>query len=122
DGATGYQIQIDDDPEFANASTPVNVTRTSFTVSTLPGAGDKYWRVRAKLSSTLVGGWSEVRHLDVKLFDTGVSTTPQSPANDPNIGRDETVLDWRPVPGAVTYDVEIALDDGFLNKAHTASG
>ena len=39
------------------------------------------------------------------------------PANDVNQAIEDVVLDWTPVPGARTYDVQVALDSGFNNIA-----
>ena len=41
------------------------------------------------------------------------------PPNSVNLPVEDVVLDWSPVAGAKTYDVQVALDEGFNNMAWT---
>lgn len=122
-GATGYTLQIGDDASFTDPARYKTYTtqRASYALKTLPAAGTKYWRVQAVLGP-VKSEWSPVRTVHIGLFDLGVPQLPTTPENDPNFAVEDVVLDWQPIAGAATYELQVARDDQFLNLAHTRSG
>jgi hypothetical protein len=59
--ALGYQIQIDDDPNFGSPigePDELSATTLSYTTVGALANGRYYWRVRAKKNATQWGGWS----------------------------------------------------------------
>jgi hypothetical protein len=58
--ALGYQIQIDDDPNFGSPiAVPPEFSSDTLSYTTPELAnGTYYWRVRAKRDATKWGGWS----------------------------------------------------------------
>lgn len=116
-GATSYTVQLDGDSDFIGATT-FTTKSTSFVVPTALAAGDWFWRVIANKSSSIVSLPSPTMTFVVLPLATPTLTSP-------NDTFEETVedvrLDWDPVPGAVTYDLQVALDADFNNFAFTAT-
>ncbi len=100
-GATGYRIQVDSNPIFANPQQTANLTSTNYTVNpTLPD-GVYYWRVRG-LNSDGLGPWSNSRQFTVQT---------QTPANNaPEINyytSSSVMLTWSGVSWVTSYKVQV---------------
>jgi hypothetical protein len=112
-GAVSYTIEVDGDADLLGAK--VYTTRTtSFVVTDPLTIGDWYWRVTATKDSGLTSLPSAVTRFDIDALPAPQITYP---ANDVTQAIEDVVLDWNPVPGARTYDVQVALDDDFNNIA-----
>ncbi len=120
-GATSYTVQTGRDPQFTDtAGIAENKQKTTAAyLTSYPSVGDYYWRVRAELGTGLATSWSESSRYHVAGLPAAVLTAPTD-------GFDEVVrdveLDWEPVAGAATYQVQISTDNGFLTVTHGASG
>lgn len=117
-GATSYTVQLDGDSDFIGATT-YTTKSTAFVVPTALATGDWFWRVIANKSSAIVSQPSPTMSFVISSLDVPTLTSP-------NDTFEETVedvrVDWSPVPGAATYDLQIALDPDFNNYAYTATG
>lgn len=117
-GATSYTVQLDGDSDFIGAST-YTTKSTSFVVPTALATGDWFWRVIANKSSAIVSQPSATMSFVISSLAVPTLTSP-------NDTFEETVedvrVDWSAVPGAATYDLQIALDPDFNNYAYTATG
>ncbi|WP_244928638.1 Ig-like domain repeat protein [Nocardioides sp. W7] len=120
-GATAYTVQVSPDPEFTDpALISANTQQTTAAVLTrYQVVGTYYWRVRAALGSGYTTRWSTPRGYEVRGLAAARLTAPVNSFATPV--RD-VALDWEPVPGAVTYQLQVSTDDGFLSVVHSATG
>lgn len=107
EGARSYQLQVSQDPSFGNPIDDVTTTSTAYTSSaTYPADTVLYWRVRANADSGVGLAWSGTdtfqRRLPVPVPSTG----------NPTGGENIPVVSWSPVPGAVSYGVNVDQVDG----------
>jgi hypothetical protein len=125
-GATGYQVQITDDPAVWDgmlASSPVAAFAfhaydgTAYLSYANPGRSTRFWRVRPAIPGQYAsfGEWSDWQGFVVR--QTGgigaVTDAPQvSPADCPDTSCPDLaglpILRWEEVPGAVVYRVFLA--------------
>jgi hypothetical protein len=106
DGARRYNLQVSREDDFGKLLDDVTTASITYTANaSYPADVALYWRVRAEDSEGVGLTWSEKRVFRYKL-----------PA--PNTAGGERAGDfiptwrWRPVQGAVTYDMHVALPDG----------
>jgi hypothetical protein len=114
-GAISYTVEVDADADLIGAKVYSTKT-TSLVVPDPLTIGDWYWRVTAVKGTGLVSLPSSTSRFDIQPVALPQITYP---ANDVNQAIEDVVLDWTPVPGARTYDVQVALDSGFNNIALT---
>ncbi len=112
-GAVSYKVEVDGDADLIGAKVYTTKT-TSLVVPDPLTTGDWYWRVTADKGSGLVSLPSTVSRFDISPLALPQITYP---ADSVNQAIEDVVLDWTPVPGAKTYDVQVALDDDFNNIA-----
>jgi hypothetical protein len=120
-GATLYTVQVSIDSSFADSSAiSAFTTRTSsLVVSQLKIPTTYYWRVQATVANGQDTAWSDPGSYDLE----GLSApTLVGPPDNINGNVQDIVLDWNPVAGAATYDVQISTDQDFLTLANQASG
>ncbi|WP_231249478.1 Ig-like domain repeat protein [Nocardioides furvisabuli] len=123
-GATSYIVEVDGDADFVGA-TPYTTSSTSLVVPDALPAGttanpaDYYWRVTASKGSGLNSFPSPASRFIVGPLPAPVITAPPS---SPNFELQDVVLDWEPVPGAKSYDVEVALNQDFTNILKSETG
>ncbi len=107
-GARSYTLQVDQDPAFSSPIVTVNTDSTAYTSShAMPADTALYWRVRAndeKLGTGL--GWSPTTRFRRTL------PIPAADPGNPTGGEAIPVLAWRPVQGAVSYDMHVEQVDG----------
>ena len=107
------QIEISSDPNFVDPSlTTSYTTKTSSSVVPNPQVATLYyWRVRATLAAGVFTEWSAVR-----TYEMGGLAAPVlvRPADGPFTNVEDVVLDWQPVAGAKTYNLQISTDHNFL--------
>lgn len=117
-GATSYTVQLDGDQDLIG-STSYTTKSTAFVIPKALAAGDWYWRVIAHKSSSILSQPSPT-----VSFNIGALEVPRldKPASTFEEVIEDVRLDWHPVPGAATYDLQVALDPGFNNYAYTATG
>ncbi|MFQ6172861.1 cell wall-binding repeat-containing protein [Oryzobacter sp. R7] len=115
-GARTYEVQIDDDPGFVGAAGAVSTTNTSYTPVMPPFGTTAYWRVRAKSTQGVPTQYSDARSYRV-VWPTPISSAPadRSPANTTSPTVEEVVLDWKPLAGASSYQLQISPDEFFNN-------
>ena len=108
-GADGYTVEVDTADDFVGA-TAYDARTTSFV---LPNPGPQttyYWRVQATFAAGYVTSWSQSRSFVISAIKTPALV---SPANDFSTPIQDVVLDWKPVPGAVKYEVRVSTNDQF---------
>jgi hypothetical protein len=126
-GATAYDVQVGSDPQFTDPTryTTTTVKGTAYTSTSQQPPGTYYWRVRAQLGTGIVTSWSAGPGESPSAY--GVlpleRATLDSPADDPLGSKpiQEVVLDWNPVAGAATYDLQLSTDENFLSNTTTVN-
>jgi hypothetical protein len=117
-GAKEYSIEISSDAGFTDPSL-IKTFRTKTTTLVRPdpqAARPYYWRVAGVLDSGITTRWSVQRSYVLSSLPAAELV---SPANDATVTIDDVVLDWQPVPGATSYDVEISLVPDFTTVVHS---
>ena len=104
-GATSYSVEVAPDSTFASAVRTYTTKSPSVTVTNLTPNKTYYWRVRASYSTTLFSAWAETRDFQISNL---VKPTRVAPANGATI--DDVVLDWAPVVGAGSYELQVGTD------------
>lgn len=119
-GATKYTVQTSPDPEFTDPSLIASSTAapTAAYLVSFPRVGDYYWRVRAELGSGSTE-WSPSSLYHAAGLPDARLTAPTDGFDDPV--RD-VVLDWEPVAGAVSYQLQVSTDANFLATAVSTTG
>lgn len=105
-GATSYTVQVDGDEDLIGATTH-STRNTSLVVPTVLGEGDWFWQVTAVMGD-YSSAPSNVSRFDIASIDRPALVSPVGGAQVTDI-----VLDWDPVPGAATYDVQVATNENF---------
>lgn len=118
-GAASYKLEVSPDRYFTDPALVISSTQKT-TAAVLTGyqvPGPYYWRVKAVLSNGYSTEWSPSLLYTVKGLPAATHASPE----DDNFDRPvrEVVLDWNPVPGAVSYDLEIGTDINFLSVVHS---
>ncbi|NYE38897.1 hypothetical protein F4692_004052 [Nocardioides cavernae] len=105
-GATSYTVQVDADSDMIGA-TSYSTKNTSLVVPTNLGEGDWFWQVTAVKGSYLS------LPSTLSTFDVVGITRPRlvSPVGGEEVT--DIVLDWDPVPGAASYDVQVSTSENF---------
>jgi large repetitive protein len=126
-GATDYVLEISTDENFID---PTRVTThttktTSFVVPSPQLATTYFWRVRATLRAGVFSDWSNIRRYLVRGLPNSSRVAPAPKAGEsaesfPTV--DDAVLDWTPVAGAKTYDLQISTDINFNTLDHAVNG
>jgi protein-S-isoprenylcysteine O-methyltransferase Ste14 len=107
EGARRYRLQVAQDDRFLNLLEDVLTNSTAFTSNTTyPADTVLYWRVRADDENLIGLTWSTTG-----TFQKRLEAPRPSPAN-PTRGDYIPTWTWEPVPGSVSYDVQVDLPDG----------
>ncbi|GAA5151461.1 hypothetical protein GCM10023340_30310 [Nocardioides marinquilinus] len=119
-GATSYVVQTGRDPLFTDPGGIVSSTQrtTAAYLTSYPTTGQYYWRVRAELSSGYWTAWSDSRPYVVDGLPQVRRTAPDDTFET---SVRDVVLDWEPVEGAVTYELQVNTDDAFGTATMKAS-
>ena len=107
-GATSYTVQLDGDADFIGAKT-YTTKITSLVVPDPLIVGTYYWRVIATKATGIVSQPSATSSFSVKPL---AAPTQTYPPNSVDFKVQEVVLDWAPVTGAKSYDVQVATGPG----------
>jgi hypothetical protein len=107
-GVNLYQLQVDNDADFSSLRVNVNRTTTVFTVpATAPlGSNDWHWRVRARGTDGIWGGWSAAWTLTVDTVKPAAPTL-LAPAHREAVASGDVPLSWNAVGDAVNYVVQV---------------
>jgi hypothetical protein len=103
DGATRYQIQVDDNTDFSSPAIDSIVSTSAYSHEMLLPDGTYTWRVRSGNSvwGAYSGGWG--------LICSRVPAVPGllSPADKSTLPGSTPTFDWNDVPGAVQYQIQV---------------
>jgi hypothetical protein len=131
--ALAYRLQVSIDPTFDTVDWTVDTENTTAAPTTsnpfTPAADtDYYWRVRplTGIGGSEIGQWSQrwKTRFDADLGLTpsgGVSPSLIRPTNGFEFAETTPLLEWFPMTGASSYDVEISQDQNFGSTVNTAT-
>lgn len=106
EGARRYQLQVSREDDFGNMLDDVTTASISYAANTsYPADVALYWRVRAEDEEGVGLTWSEKRVFRYQLASPDTAGGERS-------GDFIPTWRWKPVQGAVTYDMHVALPDG----------
>jgi hypothetical protein len=106
-GARRYHIQVDDETTFSSPLDDKRTASTAFTsLETYESARTYYWRVAAEDENNKGLTWSATRSFQIALPAPVMSTA------DFGTGEAPPVISWSPVPGAVSYTLDVQEPDG----------
>ena len=115
-GAVAYTVSVDADNDFVGA-TEIRTKSTSLVVPNALTAGDWYWKVAADLGNGISSASSEERRFDVLALPDPTMVGPQN-----NLEVQDVVLDWNPVVGAKSYEIQVARNNDFTTIIETKTG
>ncbi len=120
-GATKYQVQISASSGFATPLVSAETVNTSYTPILALGDGLFYWRVRAYVANS----WQEYADAFSFQVDWNDNQTfvplllaPAADAVRAAFGPED--FSWTPLPGAATYQFQIATDAGMSSIVYSA--
>jgi hypothetical protein len=129
--AQAYRLQVSTDPLFGSFDWTVDTENLVATPSTshpfTPSANTNYyWRVRPLIGGIESGQWSQIWKT---RFDSSLGLTPTGgpapalirPTNGFEFAETTPLLEWFPLSGAASYDIEISLDQSFGTTVDTAT-
>ena len=117
-GATGYQVQVDNDSGFGSPEFSLTTVNTRATPLAALRPGTQFWRVRA-VKGTDTSAWRGGDAFTVSPVSVPV---PTSPAEGANLAQpaEPPLLQWLGSPGATSYTVEVDGDADFVgSKSYT---
>ncbi|MEJ5197810.1 MAG: hypothetical protein WHX53_02695 [Anaerolineae bacterium] len=124
EGATGYDLQVDNDPGFGLPAISETTTRNFFTPKQTLQQGTYYWRVRVRRRNNVANDWTAAQTLDLALPTVaGLTTIPAGEA------RRAPTFCWTPllathngtpVLAAYKYRLQTSLDPNFSAAFETA--
>lgn len=134
DYAAAYRVQVDNDPLFGSPEWTVD-TQNSVAAPTssnpfTPTANTNYfWRVRPLdgMGGTEIGTWSQTWKTRFNLAAgltpgaAGTAPVPIRPSGGTEFANSTPMLEWFPVTGATSYDVQISLEQNFNSTVDTAT-
>ena len=110
EGAREYRLQVAHDPAFGSLIDDVVTASSAYTSSsTYPADALLYWRVRANDENGVGLSWSPTRTFRRRLPAPVVGANATS-------GEIMPIFSWSPVPGAISYDVNVEEPDGDNNN------
>lgn len=114
-GAESYTLQISTASDFSDQGTikTFTVSALSFVVPEPQVPNTYYTRLRANFPGYLQSDWSTSTAAAPTLYRISglAAVEPVSPSFRQNVT--DVVLDWKPVLGAVAYDVQVDQDSNF---------
>ena len=123
-GADSYDVQYGTDPNFVDQTTTKSVEASSYVVP-LQTPGTYVWRVRGVLANGVFTAWSggtnplpPARTYKVMGLANDSAIPPTSPPDDANQALTDVVLDWEPIKGAKSYEIQISTDAAVPAEHH----
>ncbi|GAA2116861.1 hypothetical protein GCM10009843_07420 [Nocardioides bigeumensis] len=116
-GASGYQVQVDNDASFASPEFSVSTVNFRVVPTTALRPGANFWRVRATAGST-TSSWSGG---NLSVSPVGVPV-PSAPGNGAVLQQPDSppLLRWEGAQGATSYTVQLDGDADFIGaKSYT---
>jgi hypothetical protein len=120
-GVGSYTVEISPDVDFIDPTRiTTSITKgTSLVLTQLQIPGTYFWRVRGQLAVGFTTTWSDPRAYRILgLAKPGLV----APVDDVEQNIQEVVLDWTPVPGARSYDVQVSTDVNFQTITTSRAG
>ena len=108
-GAIGYKVEVDDADDFVGAMS-FDTKTTSLVVDRPLNAAPWFWRVSAIKGTNLQSLPSDTATFTVLALP---SPARVSPPDDADLELQDVVLDWAPVPGAKSYDIQVSTSEDF---------
>lgn len=112
-GATGYQVQVDNDGGFGSPEFNLTTVNYRATPTTALRSGAQHWRVRA-VKGTDTSDWTDAS-FTVSAISVPVPVSPSEGANLAQPGN-PPLLQWQGSPGAASYTVEVDGDSDFVGS------
>lgn len=120
-GATGYQVEVDDSPDFGSTLFSVTTTNDVYVHTARLRPGTWFWRVRATGPDGASSSWSTADF----VVDQTAPPSPVSPVGGADLRQPDepALLQWSPVPGAVGYQIEVDTEDDWVGAtSYTSAG
>ena len=114
-GAQDYVVRVGQDPSFTDPVRTVfqsTVQANAATLSGLLAPGTYYWEVQAEFSNGLFNTDFSSSFV-VHDRRTGAGRPAVTRQRRPTVAVQDVVLDWAPVLGASTYDLQVSTDQNF---------
>jgi hypothetical protein len=121
-GTQEYEVQVSTDQSFTDP-TKLETFKTVSTSLVIPSpqVATSYWfKVRSRLSAATTGPTAVYTSYSIAR-SYSVAALPAATRLDPltdNTVIDDAFLDWNPIRGAKTYDLQIATDPAFGSIVH----
>lgn len=111
-GSTRYQLQIDNNADFASPVLNRTMSTTSYTLASPLSSQRHYWRVRVQ---DVAGHWSTWSNRWTFVVDTTPPAVPVliSPANGATIRDNTPTLSWRASTGTSQYQLQMDNNANF---------
>lgn len=118
--ATEYEVSVAENSTFTTVVGGGTTTRAQFDLSGLAYDKTYFWRVR----STTVGGVSDWSSTWEFKTESGRPVAPAlvSPSNNARDVSVNSTLEWANVTGSLSYSVQVATDNNFIQKVAEAEG
>jgi hypothetical protein len=117
-GATTYRVEVDDAEDFVGATTQLT-PNTAFTPTVPQSVGQRYyWRVRGEsTTASVVSSWSETRSYRFLWPTAPALVRPPVPTvGQPLPVVQDVVLEWTPVAGAASYELQVSGNGDWTNN------
>lgn len=113
DGATGYEVRVDNDPLFGTPEWSATTVNTVSVPTRMFAPGEQTMQVRAKGASNTSGDWTT----NTFTVDSGSAPTLISPEEGDTLEQPDEppLLVWTPVQGATSYTVEVDTESAFVS-------
>jgi hypothetical protein len=115
-GMKQYRVQIDDDPSFGSPTTNITASTSYALPVALPSSAVRFWRVQGiSTTSGVTSAWSsdvDLRSFSV-VWDSSAVPSLLEPASSISTDVDDMRFRWSPVPGASSYELQLATNVGF---------
>lgn len=116
DGASAYQLQVDDDANFSSLLVDETLAGTAYTPPNGLKDGQFYWRLAIRRSSKILGRWTA----PISFVKSSLAPTPLAPINDAVVNEQPT-FQWSrvltptgtPILAASRYRLQVAKDPNF---------
>jgi hypothetical protein len=127
EGASSYELQVDNDPAFGSLALNVTTTQNEYTPQNPLPNGTYYWRVRMRRHPNVTNEWSPAEVFNLS-YPTPAGLTPHDPLASAVVNRAPTLC-WTPliasqasIPtlAAYKYRVQISFGDPTFSTIYEA--